>query len=59
MRPLNDNICECGHQKVLHQIDNKFNAKACSLNQIQCDCWQFKMRYVEHREYALFDLIKP
>lgn len=53
MKPLNDNICECGHQKVLHHIDKQFTPKACSLNQKECDCWEFKMRYVEHREYAL------
>jgi hypothetical protein len=52
MNYVNDNICECGHPKILHFVDNKFVTKACTLNQKQCDCWGFKLRRVEHREYV-------
>lgn len=44
MANINDNVCECGHARVQHQVNNKFEAKACTLNQVVCDCWQFKYR---------------
>lgn len=52
MSHTNDNLCVCGHNKALHFTDSKFVPKACTLNQKQCDCWEFKLRYVEHREYV-------
>ena len=48
----NDNSCECGHSKHEHVVDNKFNTKWCSLNQKACDCWQYKPRYIESRDYV-------
>jgi len=48
----NDNICECGHLKIKHAYDNKFAVKWCELNQKECDCWQYKARYIETREYV-------
>ena len=53
MSTLNDNVCECGHTKYEHVINQKFEPTFCSFNQKICDCWQFKVRYVEHREYAI------
>jgi hypothetical protein len=49
---INDNICECSHPRSSHILDNKFQTKWCSLNQKSCDCWQYKARYIETREYV-------
>jgi len=49
---INDNVCECGHAKVQHFVNSKFESQACSLNQRVCDCWQYKPKYIEHREYV-------
>ena len=57
MSYLNDNLCECGHPKTTHIKDDKFESKACSLNQKQCDCWQFKIRYTERRDFVSFKSI--
>jgi hypothetical protein len=57
MSYLNDNLCECGHPKHQHVIDNKFVTKWCSLNQQMCDCWQYKPRYIESREYVDLKII--
>ncbi len=59
MSHVNDYICEYGHPKALHFMDNKFVVtKACTLNQKQCDCWGFKLRYVEHRSYVELNINK-
>lgn len=50
---LNDNQCECGHNKAEHVMDNKMVTRWCSLNQKSCDCWMYKPRFVETRDYAL------
>jgi len=54
---LNDNLCECGHSKFEHVADNKFNRKWCSLNQRVCDCWQYKAKYIESREYVDLQIV--
>ena len=48
----NDNSCECGHPRTNHVHDGKFEPRWCELNQKACDCWQYKTRYIESREYV-------
>ena len=54
----NDNSCECGHPRANHVLTSKFEIKWCELNQRACDCWQYKARYVESREYVDLQIVR-
>jgi hypothetical protein len=55
---INDNSCECGHPRANHVHDNKLTPQWCALNQKACDCWQYKAREVERREYVDLQIIR-